>query len=60
MSDLPVVCTLTPESLATRKAELLPRLVARTEAREDIADGLRVRLPPDALSDVLTTVTDER
>lgn len=60
MSDLPVVCTLTPETLATRKADLLPRLVARAQVREDIADGLRVRLPPDALSDVVTTVNGER
>ena len=60
MNDLPVVCTLTPETVATRKAELLPHLVARAEAREDLGDGMRLRLPADALPDVLTTVDAER
>ena len=60
MVDLPVVCTLTPATIATRKANLLPGLVRRAESREDTADGIRVKLPPDALTAVLTTVDAER
>ena len=60
MADLPVVCTLTPETIATRKTALLPNLVARAEAREDLANGMRLRLPADALAAILTTVDAER
>ena len=60
MAELPVVCTLTPATMATRKADLLPRLVKRAESMDDTADGLRVRLPSDALSAILTTVDAER
>jgi hypothetical protein len=60
MTDLPIVCTLTPETVAARKADLLPRLVRRAEDRQEIADGLRLRLPADALADLLTTVDAER
>jgi hypothetical protein len=60
MTSLSVVCTLTPETIATRKANLLPGLVRRAESREDTADGLRVKLPSDALSAVLTSVDAER
>ena len=60
MTNLPVVCTLTPDTIATRKAGLLPGLVQRADSREEVADGIRFRLPPDALSAVLTTVDAER
>jgi hypothetical protein len=58
--DLPVVCTLTPATIATRKAALLPGLVGRAENREETATGIRLRLPTDALSAVLQTVEAER
>jgi hypothetical protein len=58
--DLPVVCTLTPETMATRKANLLSGLVGRAEKREDTADGIRFNFPSDALSAVATTVDAER
>lgn len=58
--DLPVVCTLTPATIATRKAALLPGLVARAEGREATATGMCLRLPADALSAVLQTVDAER
>lgn len=58
--DLPVVCTLTPSSIATRKAALLPGLVRQAEGREDTADGMRLRFPSDALSTVVATVDAER
>jgi hypothetical protein len=57
---LPVVCTLTSATIETRKAALLPGLVARAERTEDTSEGLRIRLPGDALRDVLCTVDAER
>src|SRR5437667_7643476 len=53
---LPVVCTLTPATTATRKAALLPGLFGRADSRGDTAEGIRLRLPTDALSTVLETV----
>jgi hypothetical protein len=58
--DLPVVCTLTPSTFATRKAALLPGLAERADSREETATGLRLRLPADALQAVLQTVDAER
>jgi hypothetical protein len=58
--NLPVVCTLTPEAIATRKAALLPRLVQRAMSRENATDGVRLRLPADAWSALATTVEAER
>ena len=58
--DLPVVCTLTPATIATRKAALLPGLVGRADSREETATGVRLRLPADAPSAVLQTVDAER
>jgi hypothetical protein len=45
MIDLPVVCTLTPATIATRKAALLPGLVGRADGREETATGMGLRLP---------------
>lgn len=58
--DLPVVCTLTPATIATRKAALLPSLVGRADGREETATGMRLRLPADALSAILQTIDAER
>ena len=58
--DLPVVCTLTPETIATRKANLLHGLAQRVEETEHTADGLRFRFPSDALAAVATTIDAER
>jgi len=60
IADLPVVCTLTPATIATRKAGLLPGLAARAESREETAAGMRLRFPADALSAILETVDAER
>ena len=60
MGELPVVCTLTSDTIATRKAGLLQGLVRRADTREDTADGVRFRLPPDALPALLTTIDRER
>ena len=45
---LPIACTLSPETLATRKAGLLPGLAREAELREETADGLRLRFAPAA------------
>jgi hypothetical protein len=58
--DLPVVCTLTAATIATRKAALLPGLFERADSREDTAEGIRLRLSADTLSAVLETVDAER
>lgn len=58
--DLPVVCTLTPATMATRKANLIGGLARRADQREVIADGLRFRFPADALPAVASTVDAER
>ena len=60
MPDLPVVCTLTPETMATRKANLLLGLVRRADGRDDTAVGVRFRFPSDALSVLAATVDAER
>ena len=58
--DLPVVCTLTPDTIATRKANLLSGLVQRAKGREDTADGICFSFPSDALSALAATVDAER
>ena len=58
--DLPVICTLTPNTRATREAALLPGLVRYAESREDTADGVRFRFSADAFSTLASTVEGER
>jgi hypothetical protein len=60
MVHLAVVCTLTPATIATRKAALLPGLVRRAESREDTADGIRFKLPADTLPLIASVVDAER
>ncbi|MBI2185821.1 MAG: hypothetical protein HYU37_01715 [Acidobacteria bacterium] len=48
MKNLPVVCTLAPETMATRKAQLLPGLFRRAAAIEPTVDGYRLRFDPSA------------
>lgn len=57
---LPVVCSLTAETIAARKADLLPGLVRRANAREESASGLRFRFPPEALAAIVSTIEAER
>jgi hypothetical protein len=52
--DLPIICTLTPDDLRQRQADLLPGLIARAEECVEVADGYRLRFPPTA--DVLQTI----
>ena len=43
MASLPIVCTLTPETVATRKAQLLPGLFRRAETVEPTPNGYQLR-----------------
>jgi hypothetical protein len=48
MRHLLVVCTLPPETIATRKAQLLPGLFRRAQATEAMPDGYRLRFDASA------------
>lgn len=54
MADLPVACTLTPDTIAARRAGLLPGLLDRAESRETLPEGYRVRFA--ATGDILTAI----
>jgi hypothetical protein len=54
MTDLPIVCTLTPEALQARREGLLTELMRRAISHEPSPEGLRVRFAP--LSDTLATI----
>ena len=41
--NLPVACTLSPETLAALRAGLLPAFALEAETREQAPDGLRLR-----------------
>jgi hypothetical protein len=54
MADLPIACTLTPDTLRARRAGLLSDLLHRAEAHEDLPEGLRLRFA--ATSETIATV----
>jgi hypothetical protein len=54
MADLPIVCTLTPAALNTRREELLSQLLRRAQAHEELPQGHRWRFA--ASDDILTTI----
>jgi hypothetical protein len=54
MADLPIVCTLTPDTIRTRRAGLLPGLAERAARREPLDNGYRLRFDPSA--DLLTAM----
>jgi hypothetical protein len=55
MSQLPVVCTLDPSTIATRRAALLPGLWNRAREHLETAEGYCLRFDPD--SDTLQAIT---
>lgn len=55
MNQLPIACTLTPSTVATRRAALLPGLWKRAQEWQDTPDGYRLRF--DAASDTLQAIT---
>ena len=62
MTDLPIVCTLTPAALRARRDNLLGHLLQRADDRQDLADGYRVCFSStdDVLRVIARTVEVER
>lgn len=59
-NELPIVCTLAPETAATRKAGLLPGLARGAATLEEIDDGIRLTFSPDAIATIGATIDAER
>ena len=62
MTDLPVVCTLTPAALQARREGMLSKLLDRAQAHEELPHGYRLRFAAteDTLSAIARTVDGER
>jgi hypothetical protein len=62
MTDLPIVCTLAPSDLGTRRETLIAGLVNRAEHVDAIEDGYRFRFVAtgDVLPAVAQTIEAER
>ena len=60
--SLPIACTLTPAEVTTMRSGLLPGLVARASAVEQIPGGLRWRFDPrvDLVKEVAAVIEAER
>jgi hypothetical protein len=61
-NQLPIACSLSPETVQTRRAKLLPGLVQRADAVDWLANGMRLRFDAsaDALQDIASTIEAER
>jgi hypothetical protein len=61
-SDVPIVCSLTPEALQARRLGLLSELLDLAESREPFPEGMRLRFPPEpvTLSAIARAVEAER
>ena len=61
-SDLPIVCTLTPEQMSNARAGLIPGLLARADEVTDLENGIRLRLTtrPGLLAELATMMEQER
>ncbi len=57
---LPVVCTLSPETLATRKAGLVSDLARRATSRTETVEGIALQFPADALPAIAAVIDAER
>ena len=62
MKSLPIVCTLTPETMRTRTAQLLPGLFRRAATTEATSEGYRLRFDSstETLHAVASVVEAER
>jgi hypothetical protein len=62
MSDLPVVCTLGPETLKIRRENLFADLLRRVESHEPLPDGYRLRfaVSNEVLALIARTIDAER
>ena len=61
-SQLPVACSLTPEALQARRANLLPGLCRRADQTEPLPNGIRLRFSAstEALEAIAWTLEAER
>ena len=62
MTDLPIVCRLTPDALRARREGLLAELLRTSTGHELLAEGLRLRFAPsaDTLASIARAVEAER
>ena len=62
MSDLQIMCDLSPAALHARRDGLLAELLTRTDAHDALADGHRLRFAPsdDVLSTIARVIDAER
>jgi hypothetical protein len=62
MPELPIVCTLSPDALRTRRQGLLAELLQQSSERELLPDGLRLRFAASAetLSSIAKAIEVER
>ena len=62
MTDLPIVCTLTPAALKVRREGMLSKLLERAHDHEELPNGYRLRFAAteDTLSAIARTVDGER
>jgi hypothetical protein len=62
MSELPIVCTLSPDALRTRRQGLLAELLQQSTGRELMPDGLRLRFEAcgETLSSIAKAIEAER
>ena len=61
-SELPIVCTLTPEQMESAGADLIPGLLARADEVTDLENGLRLRFTtrPGLLAELAQMMEQER
>jgi len=59
-NDLPIACTLAPDALSARKADLLARVVRQSTARVEVEGGLRLTFPAASFADVAAMIDAER
>ena len=59
---LPVACSLTPDAIRARRAELLPGLFRRAVATELLPNGVRLQFGPstEVLEAIASTIEAER
>jgi hypothetical protein len=62
MSSSDIACSLDPDDLNRRRADLLPGLIGRAESGESLPDGMRWRYIPaeGLLGDIATVIDAER
>ena len=62
MTDLPIVCTLSPAALRARREGLISELLRRAEEHQELPEGHRLRFAPseDILATIVRTVEAER